>query len=216
MDTSTEMPSSTTESTESQTIRSELANLDETAMAGLDTLAQVVHARVALATRTLKTLTTQYGSEDSRVKDFATSMEDAKATAARITVMRRQISTSKVQPGKDGWALQGHLLDAQQAPLARHTVFLVDANKHFLQQYGFSYTDADGLFQLDFAGPEDQNTSSMFLEVVDTQSNPVYLSTDAFTPTPGSVSYQEIVIGTGEPSLGDPPPEIRKVAMPPK
>jgi hypothetical protein len=52
------------------------------------------------------------------------------------------------------------------------------------------------------------------VEVVDTEANPVYLSTDAFTPAIGVAAYQQILLGTGSPILGDPPPEIRKIAIP--
>jgi hypothetical protein len=42
----------------------------------------------------------------------------------------------------------------------------------------------------------------------------VYLSTTAFQPATGSASYQNVILSAGEKPIGDPPPEIREIALP--
>ena len=106
--------------------------------------------------------------------------------------------TPSVQVAKTGWALQGRVLDAQLQPAARFTVFLVDAKKSFLQQYGFAYTDDTGYFVLNYAGdtanaagaPAPPVAPQLFVEIADTQGNPVYLSSTPFQPVLGTTSFE--------------------------
>jgi hypothetical protein len=51
--------------------------------------------------------------------------------------------------------------------------------------------------------------------VANQKAEPVYLSTAAFAPVLGQATYQTITLAAGEPILGDPPVEIKRVAMPP-
>jgi len=126
-----------------------------------------------------------------------------------------QLAVPAVQVAPAGWALQGRVLDSNLQPLVRSTVFLVDANKDFLKQYGFAYTDALGNFVLNYAGDATGAvTPPLFIEVVDTQSNPVYLSPTQFVPIPGAISFQNIVLAPGSQPIGDPTDSIRAVAMP--
>jgi len=54
----------------------------------------------------------------------------------------------------------------------------------------------------------------LFVEVVDANAQPIYLSTKAFQSVAGQVAYQNIVLPAGEKPIGDPPPEIRNIAVP--
>jgi len=116
-------------------------------------------------------------------------------------------------------------LDAQQQPVSGFTVFLVDANKTYLQAYGFAYTDDTGYFLLNYAGPGSVQDSSetktsadippqLFIEIVDTKALPVHLSTTDFRPIVGTATYRNITLGNQP--IGDPPPDIRDVALPSK
>src|SRR5437773_1587697 len=64
------------------------------------------------------------------------------------------------------------------------------------------------------AAPQAATTPELFVEVVDTKARPVFLSTTAFQPVIGCASYQNIVLPASQPPIGDPPPEIRQVAIP--
>jgi hypothetical protein len=61
-----------------------------------------------------------------------------------------------------------------------------------------------------------QASSGIFLQVADTQANPVFLSTSAFQPSTGNATYQVVTVPAGKAILGDPPAQIRAVALPPK
>ena len=92
----------------------------------------------------------------------------------------------------------------------------MDADKTYLQQYGFAYTDDTGYFVINYAGDTGQTAEApqLFLEIANTDAKPVYLSSTAFQPVVGAATSQNIVLPAGEQPIGDPPPEIRAVALP--
>jgi hypothetical protein len=135
-----------------------------------------------------------------------------------------------------GWALHGRVYDSNLNPLSGYTVFLVDGEKNYLGAYGFAYTDSTGYFLINYAGnaagtaglpTEGADASAggaaqpvntlpdFYLQIADTKANPVFLSTSAFLPSVGTATYQVVTLPAGEPALGDPPAEVRAVALPP-
>lgn len=54
-----------------------------------------------------------------------------------------------------------------------------------------------------------------FIEVCDANANPVLQSSTAFAPVTGQATYQVLTLAPSQKPLGDPPAEIRAVAMPP-
>jgi hypothetical protein len=54
----------------------------------------------------------------------------------------------------------------------------------------------------------------LYLEIANNKAQPVYLSKTAFPPQTGVATYLVVTLPTGEPILGDPPEEIRAIAMP--
>jgi hypothetical protein len=169
------------------------------------------------------------------VKRAHAAVAAANATAAQVAVVHHQVTTADPQVAAAGWALHGRVFDAQLAPASGYTVFLVDSVKTYRQAYGFAYTDSTGYFVLIYAGPagasgqtppaassptpsqaapQAATTPELFVGVVDTKAQPVFLSTTAFQPTIGSTTYQNVVLAAGQQPIGDPPPEIRQVAIP--
>jgi hypothetical protein len=53
----------------------------------------------------------------------------------------------------------------------------------------------------------------LFLQVADAIANPVLLSETAFVPVIGKATYQAVTLPSGAAKLGDPPGELRSVAM---
>lgn len=64
------------------------------------------------------------------------------------------------------------------------------------------------------AGGQSQTPTDLFIEIANASGKPIYLSTDAFSPAPGSTTYQNITLPAGEKPIGDPPPFIRETALP--
>jgi hypothetical protein len=197
-------------------IKSGLASADSNVTQGIQSLGRVHQARLSRASRTLAALTATLPATDPRVVAAQTLVAATKATIVRVSVAGLQTSVPVVQVSATGWGLQGRVLDAQLQPAARFTVFLVDGNKTFLRQYAFAYTDDTGYFVINYAGDsaKTETTSQLFIEIANRDANPVYLSNEPFQPVIGAASYQTIVLPAGDESIGDPPPDIRREALP--
>jgi hypothetical protein len=214
-------------------VRSNLAATDNVAAQRVQTLAWAHQARAAQLSRSAASLKAQYGPDDPGVKSAEAGAAAANATAAQVAVVHHQVTTADPPVAAAGWALHGRVFDAQLAPASGHTVFLVDSAKTYQQAYGFAYTDPTGYFLLNYPGPagasgqtpsaasgqtpseaapQAATTPELFVGVVDTKAQPVFLSTTAFQPVIGSATYQNLP--AGQQPIGDPPPEIRQVAIP--
>ncbi len=231
--TSTTATDTPTAAQGAEQLKATLTAADSNGNQQVQTLGQVHQARLAQANRSVTALTAQYGANDPRVKAAQAAVTATKTTIARVSMVSQQLAAPSVQVSATGWALQGRVLDAQLQPAAKFTVFLVDANKIFLQQYGFAYTDDTGYFLLNYAGDSGQaptaptappaaapapatTAAQLYLEVANTDANPVYLSTTAFQPVLGTATFQNVVLPAGGQPIGDPPPAIRAVALPSK
>ncbi len=64
-------------------------------------------------------------------------------------------------------------------------------------------------------GASKSSTPQGFVQVCDANANPVLSSPTPFAPVTGKATYQVITLPASGQSLGDPPAEIRAVAMPP-
>ena len=206
-------------------ISSALTTADTTAAQRILELQNVRQARVSQLTRTAAALKAQYGANDPGVKAAEANVAAATLTAARISMAQRQAATPDPQVSANGWTLHGQVCDAQLQTMSGFTVFLVDASKTYQQAYGFAYTDADGYFLLNYAGPDaaaqdkPANTASsleLFVEIANATSQLVYLSQEIFQPVVGGASYLNIELPVGNQPIGDPPAQIRDVAVPPK
>lgn len=207
-------------------ITTALATADTSAAQQIQNLQWVHQARVSQLTRTLAALKAQYGSNDPGVISAEAAVSAANLTAARVGMAQRQAATAEPQVAANGWALHGRVYDAHLQPVSGFTVFLVDASKTYQQAYGFAYTDNTGYFLLNHAGPDEaaQGKSSasakqaaapeLFVEVADAKAQPVYLSTTPFQPAAGNATYQNITLSAGNAPIGDPPAQIRSVAIP--
>ena len=224
-------PTSPTVAEINNTVASELSTADSTATQGVQILSSINQARLAQKTRTAASITARYGAGSPQAVAAEAAVTASKATVARVAVINQQVSTAAPQVSATGWALYGHVYNAQLQPASAYTVFLVDAKKTYQGAYGFSYTDSTGYFQINSAGDpassQSQSQSSqqasaaapaspqLFIEIANSNALPVYLSTTAFQPTVGTATYQNITLPAGEPPIGDPPPEIRRIALPP-
>jgi hypothetical protein len=215
-------------------ITSNLAAADDVAAQRVQTLAWVHQARAAQLSRSAASLKGQYGPDDPSVRSAEAAAAAANATAAQVAVVHHQITTADPPVAAAGWALHGRVFDPQLAPASGHTLFLVDSAKTYQQAYGFAYTDSTGYFLLNYPGPagasgqtpsaasgqttsevaQAATTPELFVGVVDANAQPVFLSATAFQPVIGSATYQNVVLPAGQQPIGDPPPEIRQVAIP--
>jgi hypothetical protein len=199
---------------------------DSTACQRIQTLGFVHQARLSQLNRTVATLTAQYGANSAQVKAAQAAVASAKVTIARLAMLKDQASTAVPPVTATGWALYGHIYNAQLQPVSAYTVFLVDGEKTYQQGYGFAYTDATGYFLLSYAGTQTQSQGQsqtqgeaapqLFLEIANAKGQPIYLSATQFKPALGSATYQNVTLPSGEQPIGDPPQAIRNIAMPGK
>jgi hypothetical protein len=199
-------------------LTSALASADTTATNAAQNLNLVQQARLTQLSRTAVTLKAKYGAKDPRVVSAESAVTARKATVARTSALSQQAATPDPAVAATGWALHGRVLNANLQPVGNQTVFLVDEQKTFQEHLGFAYTDSTGYFLISYTPPAGQASSqpSIFIEIANQRALPIYLATTAFQPTVGSATYQNITLPAGEKPLGDPPPAIRKIAIPPK
>ena len=238
--------------------------------AGTSMSALVQTARVSGLKRAAAAAVATYGADSAEATAANQAVTTAQAKTGQLQVVSQKASTTPPPVASAGWALHGRVYDANLNPQERYTVFLVDAQKNYLSDYGFSYTDSTGYFLLQYQGapasgssggsepgaatsetsaassegnqefidlsailePEDSLPSSAssdsaakaatsspapqgFVQVCDTNANPVLSSSTAFSPVAGQATYQVLTLSSSGQSLGDPPKEIRAVAMPP-
>lgn len=175
----------------------------------------VQQARVARFKRVAVSAAAQYGSNSPQALAAQAAVKSSQLTVARITAVRQQIAVPAPQVAANGWALYGHVYDAQLKPVTAYTVFLVDQQNAYQGAYGFTYTDSNGLFVLHYPGAESTPEAvPLFIEIVNAKAQPVYLSPTAFQPTIGAATYQDITLPAGEPVIGDPPAALRAIAFP--
>ena len=209
----------------------------------LQQLSLINQARVSRLTRTAASATAQYGAQSTQAVAAQAAVSAGQAAVARIQVLHQQARTAAPQVAATGWVLHGRVYDALLQPVSGHTVFLVDNQKTYQQSYGFAYTDSTGYFLINYRGalatpaadatpaaenaapatppptapaPAAASTSPLFVQVASPAGRPVYLSGTAWLPNFGAAAYQNLTLPAGEPPLGDPPPAIRKVALPPQ
>jgi hypothetical protein len=205
---------------------SQFTSAAKTALAGADTNAstavtnlKLVHqARVTQLNRAAVALKAKFGANDSRTVAAQAALTAQTNVAAKVAVASQQAATPAPTVATGGWALHGRVYDEQLKPSARLTVYLVDNTKAYQQQYSFAYTDATGYFLINYAPPAGQaaSTAPLYVAIANTKGEPVYLSKTAFQPASNGATYQNISLAAGEKPLGDPPAEIRQIAIPQK
>jgi len=201
-----------------------LTSADSTAADNVQSLGLLQQAKLSRLTRSATTATAQYGANSSQATTALAAVAASQTTIARVAVVQQKVTTPAPTVTSTGWALHGRVYDATLKPLAGHSVFLVDSQKAYQSDYGFAYTDSTGYFLLNYAGPAtatktDASATSaapdLYVQIANTMAKPVYLSTAAFQPAVGSAAYQTVTLPAGEPALGDLPPDVRAVALPP-
>ena len=194
----------------------------------LQTFGQLHQARIARLTRAAASLSAQGDAGAVSLAQTHAQIAAEKTIVAKIAVVGQQAAIAAPQVAASGWALHGRVYSSDLVPVPSATVFLVDAEKTYQNAYGFSYTDATGYFLINFPGTPPQSATpaagaqtsaatgsapQLFVAVANASGQPVYLATTAFTPTLGVATYQVLPV-SGTP-IGDPPADIRKVALPP-
>ncbi len=193
-----------------------LSEVDKSTADAVENLKLVQQARLSQLTRTAAELKAQLGANDPQVIAAQAAVTARAAAVARIGAASLQVATPAPTVAALGWALHGRVYDAQLQPVAGLTVFLVDGSKAYQAQFGFAYTDATGYFLINYAPPSGQAAPSvtLYVEIANQQGAPIYVGTTAFQPAPGSTTYRNITLPVGAKPIGDPPAEIKKIAIP--
>jgi hypothetical protein len=203
-----------------------LTAADTSVSSNLTLLASVHQARLARLNRTLANLTSQSNPDPSVIAATKAAISAQQTTLAQVKLLKTQSAAQAPAVAANGWAVWGHVYDANSAPLSNYTVFLVDANKAYQSAYGFSYTDANGAFSIVYAEPatlEGQQAGgsgapsvpSVYLAIANDKAEEVYLGSSALLLSFGEALYVDTTLPSGEPALGDLPQQIRKTALPP-
>jgi hypothetical protein len=238
------------------------ANQLSTAGTSMTTLVQT--ARVSSLKRAATAAVATYGADSKEATAANQAVTVAQAKTGQLQVVSQKAATTPPTVTTTGWALHGRVYDANLNPQERYTVFLVDAQKNYISDYGFSYTDSTGYFLLQYQGaasgssggcesgdassdtsavssergdeyvdlssilePGDSSSESSgssskatdatqaYVQVCDANANPVLSGTTPIAPVTGQATYQVLTLPASGQSLGDPPADVRAVAMPP-
>jgi len=202
----------------SSAVNTALAGADANASTAVANLKLVHQARVSQLSRAAVALNAKFGAGDARTVAAQKALTAQTNIVAQVSVASQQAATPPPPVAAGGWALHGRVYDAQLKPAAQLTVYLVDNTKTYQQQYSFAYTDATGYFLINYAPPSGQSAAAtpLYVAIANTKGEPVYLSTTAFQPAANAATYQNLSLAAGEKPLGDPPAEIRQVAIPPQ
>jgi len=196
---------------------------DSAARDGVQNLGLVHQARTARLTRVAAAVAAHFGAGSGQAAAAQAAVKKSQATVVRVAAQRQQVTVPAPKVTATGWALYGHVYDAQLKPATAYTVFLVDQQNAYQSAYGFSYTDKNGSYVIDFAGPTVATGAApppvpppvpLFIQIVNANAQPVYLSPTAFQPRIGTATYQDITLPPGEPVIGDPPAALRAIAFP--
>jgi hypothetical protein len=213
----------TPELTDSETTGGLAAGLTaaDTVSAGrLDNLGLVHQARITALTRTVNSLTAQYGAGSAQVVAAQANVTATKAVAARLLVVKQQTAATAPAVTSTGWAVWGHVYDSASAPLSGYCVFLVDAQKNYQDAYGFQFTGSNGSFVLNWPGKDEQGAQATatpptaYLAITNARAQLVYEGSQALALVTGSALYVDTTLAAGEPVLGELPAEIKRVAQP--
>jgi hypothetical protein len=194
-----------------------LDDADTLVAARLQTLWQVQQARGAQLLRTVNNLTALHGASSAVVVTAQAGVASTQAAASRIELVRRQTVAIAPTVTATSWAVWGHVFDAAAKPLAGYTIFLMDNEKRYQSNCGFSYTDASGAFALSGVGESGKAAAlpKVYLSVANVKSEQVYLGDQPQKLALGLALYIPVQLPVGTPALGDLPAEIRRVALPP-
>ena len=155
MSAPTQPGSSTTSPTVAEinnSVASELSTADSAATQAVQSSSNIYNARLAQQTRAAASITARFGAGSPQAAAAEAKVTASKATVARVTILNQQVSAATPQVSATGWALYGHVYNAQLQPVSAYTVFLVDAKNAYQSVYGFTYTDSTGYFLISFAG----------------------------------------------------------------
>jgi hypothetical protein len=209
-------------------VRSAFGSMDTLGAQRLQSLQWVQQSRLSHLSRSLAEASAQYPPDSEEVKTAQAAVDATTATVGRVSMAHLQSATSDPEVTQEGWALHGRVFDDAWNPLSGYTVFLVDSEKIYQQALGFSYSDDTGYFLINYPGPQSaakgqkatasaaqsEPAPQLFLQVANRSSQPVFLSETAFKPAVGSATYQNVLLAAGAQPIGDPPAEIRDVALP--
>ena len=129
------------------------SNIDAQATQQLTNLAQIRQARINQLQRQVAPLIAQKGAADTQVVSLQKSIQSQQSLVSALAVVRAKASTPAPTVSANGWVIYGYVRDQNLQPAARLTVTLTNQQKVWQHQYGYSFTDANGYFSLDYTPP---------------------------------------------------------------
>jgi hypothetical protein len=197
-----------------------LAAVDSLTASRLDNLGLVYQARITQLTRAVNSLTAQAGADAKQVVKAKAAVAATQSTVARVQMVKQRTVATAPVVTSGGWAVWGYVYDSKANPLSGYCVFLTDAQGNYQNAYGFQFTDSNGGFTINYAGTNAEGAQAaatpptVYLAITNAKAQLVSESAKALALTIGSALYIEITLAAGEPSLGELPGEIKRLAQP--
>ena len=197
-----------------------LTAADSLSTSRLENLGLVHQARLTQLTRTVNSLTAQYGADAKQVVAAKAAVAATQAVVARVLLVQQQTAETAPSVTSAGWAVWGHVYDSASKPLNGYCVFLIDEQKNYQNSYGFQFTGSDGAFAINYAGTTQPGAEAaatppvVYLAITNAKAQLVSEGAKPLALIIGSALYVDTTLAAGEPVLGDLPAEIKRVAQP--
>jgi hypothetical protein len=129
-----------------------LTSASQLSVAGSSMSTLVQTARVSALKRAATAAIATYGAKSTEAAAANQAVTTGQAKTSQLQVLNQKTSTPQPTVPSTGWALHGRVYDANLNPQESYTVFLVDEQKNYISDYGFSYTDSTGYFLIQNSG----------------------------------------------------------------
>jgi hypothetical protein len=177
-------------------VEDRIADSDGARASRLGTMDLVLQARAAALERELETLNRFEDPGAARVEE---AMRETTARAQQLRLQAAQARLVAPRPPEDGTAVHGHVLDAELAPVAGASVYLVDAQDNRVRGVS-AETDESGYFALEYTPPASKRGASapeVRVRVATRSARVLGEEAEPRRLAAGAVEYAEIVLAQG-------------------
>ena len=197
-----------------QTLDRGLAGADPVRAAGLAGLQRLRAAKANGLQREHARLRAQLGANHPRVTALSQQLEANRALTQDLTLEAERATTELPPYDAQTWVLYGRVLSQELTGIPHLTVALYDAHGNWVEAFGYAATATNGYFTLSASQGTWPAGRPVYLRVLNTRAEHVYIDTIPRTPEAGQAEYREISLASDLPVCAPPPAPNRREPVP--
>jgi len=186
-----------------------IGQLDRMSAQGFQMLRRFQKIKADVLEKEKKRLSEKLGKRHPRVKEITKSIkENNKLTLALKTeIQKAEISVSDYTA--QIWLVHGRVLNGQSLGVPGLTVSFFDQNQNWIEEPGYTITDAIGYYALTYCDKKNENpvlpeTKELYLTISDSEQNILHRAGEPLYVKFGQIDYLDISIVDPDQS-GTPP-----------